>query len=285
MKRRLLLLLLLFCTAPLVSFGPADNTMTAHKLLDNFFAGVSKVQTLYFKLTCKERLIDKGKFRCDSSITKYQKSPRRIYMKMSNGAELLWGPDMNSGDALVHPNGFPYFNLNLNPDGSLMRKNQHHGIADAGFDYFAGLIKAAVVRADKDFDSHFFYQGEITYNGFKCQKLLIIDPGFKFIAYTVQKGETIFTIAKKFYVNEYMILKHNPKIGSYTDVKEGQSILVPTNYGMVVSVYIDETMMLPVMMRAEDEKGLYEEYDYTELKMNPDFKSEEFSKEYKAYHF
>jgi hypothetical protein len=285
MKRRLLLLLLLLFSTPLLSFGPGNSSVEARKILDNLFASIDNIKTLYFKLEYRERLIDNGKFRHDSSTTKYQKLPRRIYMKMSNGAELLWGPDMNDGDVLIHPNGFPYVNLDLNPDGSLMRKNQHHGIYAAGFDYFADLIKASMVRADKDFDSRFFSQGEITYNGFKCQRLLILDPAFKFVPYTVQKGETILTIAKKLSLNEYMILKHNPKVSSYTDIKEGQSILIPTNYGMVVSLYIDETMMLPVMIHVEDEKGLFEEYDYKVLKLNPDFKSEEFSRNYKGYHF
>ncbi len=205
--------------------------------------------------------------------------------QMSSGMELLWGPDINDGDALIHPNGFPYINLSLNPNGNTMRKNQHHSIDVAGFDYFGDLIKAAMVRADKDFDSKFFYRGEITFNGFKCRHLIIIDPGFKYVPYTVEKGETIITIARKLFLNEYMILKHNPKVSSYTDVKAGQTILVPNNYGQVVSLYIDENTNLPVMMRVEDEKGLFEEYDYKVLKLNPEFNSAEFTRDYKEYHF
>ena len=285
MKRYLFLLVLVFLAIPLTSFRHAGDSAEAHTLLNNLFESISKIHTLYFKLDYRERLLDNGKFRHDSSTTKYQKSPKRIYMKMSSGMELLWGPDINDGDALIHPNGFPYFNLNLNPNGNTMRKNQHHSIDVAGFDYFGDLIKAAMARADKDFDSHFFYRGEITYNGFKCQQLLIIDPGFKYVPYTVEKGETIITIARKLYLNEYMILKHNPKVSSYTDVKAGQSIVVPNNYGQVVGLYIDENTNLPVMMRVEDEKGLFEEYDYKVLKLNPDFKSEEFTRDYKDYHF
>ena len=32
--------------------------------------------------------------------------------------------------ALVNPNGFPWFNLKLNPVGSRMTKNQHHTIIE-----------------------------------------------------------------------------------------------------------------------------------------------------------
>src|SRR5581483_7720561 len=104
MKRGILMLLLFATVIPLTSFAPVDSEMTARKLLVNLFDGISKIQTLYFKLDYRERLLDNDKFRHDSSTTKYQKSPRRIYMKMSSGMELLWGPDMNDGDALIHPN-------------------------------------------------------------------------------------------------------------------------------------------------------------------------------------
>jgi len=285
-KGRFLMCLSILLVLPSLSFQSAQpRVMDAHKLLNGLFESIGKIQQLYYKLKYQERVFETGKYRKDSSTAKYQKTPRRIYMKMSNGAELLWGPDMNDGDVLIHPNAFPYFNLNLNPNGYWMRKNQHHSVDVAGFDYFEGLVKAAMAKADKDFDSHFFYLGELTYNGFKCYKLVIIDPNFKFVPYTVLKDETIITIARKLYLNEYMILKHNPKVSSYTDVKEGQSILVPTNYGMEVTMYIDENTMLPVLMRVDDEKGLFEQYEYKELKLNPDIKSEEFSKGYKGYHF
>jgi len=286
MKRPFILCLLVLLVLPSLSFkAPSDGTVNARQLLDGVFESIGKIQQLYYQLKYQERVFETGKYRKDSSTTKYQKMPRRIYMKMSNGAELLWGPDMNDGDVLVHPNSFPYFNLSLNPNGYWMRKNQHHSVDVAGFDYFEGLVKAAMDRAGKDFDSHFFYLGEITYNGFKCRKLIIIDPNFKFVPYTVLKGETILTIARKLCLNEYMILKHNPKVSSYADVKEGQSILVPTNYGLQVTMYIDENTMLPILMRVDDEKGLFEQYEYKTLKLNPDIKSEEFLKGYKEYHF
>jgi hypothetical protein len=287
MKRGLLFVLFVISAFGLLSLKPGgdDASVSAHKLLNNMFESIGKVQTLYFQLNYQERDYENGKYHKDSSITKFQKQPKRVYMKMSSGLELLWGPDMNKGEALIHPNAFPYFNLNLNPNGNLMRKNQHHGIEDAGFDYFANLIKAEISKAGKDFDTHFFYRGEITYNCHKCQQLIIIDPNFKFVPYTVQKGENILTIAKKLCVNEYMTLKRNTKISSYTDVDEGQTILVPTNYGMEVILYVDETTLLPVMMRVDDDKGLFEKYDYPVFKLNPEFKSAEFTRDYKEYHF
>lgn len=258
---------------------------TARDILSKVFETIGTIQTLYYRLEYKERVWESGKMRNDSSITKYQKAPRKLYIKVANGTELLWGPEMNGGDVLVHPNSFPFFNLNLNPNGYFMRKNQHHGVDEMGFDYFKGLVQAAIDRAGTEFDSKFFYQGEVSFNGFQCQEVLMIDPSFKYVPYTVKKGETILTIARALYLNEYTVLKHNPKVSSYSDVKAGQIIQIPTNYAMQVRLYIDKKTMLPVMMRVDDEKGLFEEYDYRELKLNPDFKSEEFTRNYKDYHF
>jgi hypothetical protein len=233
----------------------------------------------------KERNLDNGKIKNDSTAVKYQKYPRRVYIKVSNSAELLWGPDINGGDILVHPPSFPFFNLNLNPNGFFIRKTQHHSIDETGFEAFEKLVKAAITRAGNDINSHFFYQGEVVYHGYHCQEILIIDPGFKYIPYTVKEGEDIISISHSLCVNAYMILKHNPKVSTYTDVKAGDVILVPTNYGMKVQVYIDKGLQLPVMMRVEDEKGLFEEYDYTHFIFNPGFKPDELTKDYKDYHF
>jgi hypothetical protein len=255
-------------------------------IVNRVFDRISTIHTLCFKLHYKERVYENGKYRNDSSFAKYQKAPRREYIKVSNGTELLWGPDINGGDVLVHPNSFPYFNINLNPDGYYMRKNQHHGIDEMGFDYFKDLVQSAIDRAGKDFNKHFFYQGEITYNAHQCIQLVIIDPEFKYAPYTAKKGETVLSLARSMHLNEYMILKRNPKISSYTEsLKEGQSIQLPTNYGMLVTLYIDKDMLLPVMMRVDDDKGLFEQYDYDNLKLNPTFQDGELTRDYKGYHF
>jgi outer membrane lipoprotein-sorting protein len=277
--------LILFVASCFFAHSTYAQIPNARDILNKVFDKISTIQGLYYRLEYKERVFESGKMRHDSSTVKYQKSPRKIYIKMANGSELLWGPDMNGGDVLVHPNSFPFFNVNLNPNGYFIRKNQHHGLDEMGFDYFTGLVKASIDRAGNNFDSHFFYQGELTFNGFKCQEVLLIDPGFKYIPYTVKQGETILTIAHSMWLNEYMILKHNPKVSSYTDVKPGQVILIPSNYAMQVKLYIDKDSMLPVMMQIDDEKGLFEEYEYKELKVNPPFKAEEFSKDNKVYHF
>jgi hypothetical protein len=257
----------------------------SRSILNKVFEKIAGINTAAYRICYQERVYESGKIRRDSSNIKYQKFPQRVYMKLANGTELLWGPGLNDGDVLVHPSSFPYFTMSLNPNGYWMRKNQHHGIDELGFDYFSELLKAAMGRAGSDFDRHFFYKGELTFDGCSCIEIEMLDPGFRFALYTVKQGETILSIARSQSLNGYMVLKHNPGVSSYTDIKAGQAILLPSNYAAQVTIYINKKTMLPIMLRVDDEKGLFEEYVYKELQINPDFNSEEFSKDNKEYHF
>jgi hypothetical protein len=260
-----------------------DTVVDAHTIVNGLFKSVGNVKTLTYTMVYTERL-DGGTSHLDSSYVKLQRTPHRIFMKMSDGAEVLWAEGVNNGNAWVHPNSFPYVTLELDPDGMIMRKNQHHGVEYAGFDYFAAVLKQAADKDGKNFDSHFLYLGEITFGGVKCYKLVVIDPDFKYSAYVVLKGETVYSIAKKLSLSEYMIVQHN-SLSSFTDVSAGQTIMVPNNYGKEITLYMNETSMLPMLLRVDDDKGLFEQYIFRNLKLNPVITDAEFSKDYKDYHF
>jgi len=278
------LVLLVFAGIAFAAMPVGDTTIVdAHTILTGLFKNVGNIKTLTYTMVYNERL-DGGKSHVDSSYVKLQRVPHRIFMKMSDGAEVLWAEGVNNGNAWVHPNSFPYVTLELDPDGMVMRKNQHHGIENAGFDYFASVLKQAADKVGKNFDSHFLYLGEMTFSGIKCYKLVVIDPDFKYTSYLVTKGETIYSIAKKLSVSEYMIMQHND-LSSYTDISAGQTIMVPSDYGKEMTLYIDETSMLPLLLRVDDEKGLFEQFIFRNLKVNPAIAAAEFSKEYKDYHF
>ena len=192
----------------------------------------------------------------------------------------------HDGDALVNPNSFPYINLYLDPNGSLMRQDQHHTINETGFDYFGDIIEANVKKVGDKFSRYFIPDGEETVNGSPCYKIIINNADFAFVNYTVLKGENLVTIARKLYLGEFMILSANkPKVSDYKDVKAGQIIKVPNAYAKHVLLYIDKENFLPIGVRVFDDKGLYEQYDYFNLQVNPKFDDAEFTKDYKDYNF
>ncbi len=263
-------------------FHKPEPTLTNRELIDKIFAAVDNVKTVRYNLQCNERI--KGRMQHTESRVKLQISPRKLYLYIK-GIEVLWIQGWNNGDALVNPNSFPYIDLSLNPFSTLMRKDQHHTINEMGFHYLADILKDGMKKAGDKLDKYFSVYGDEVYEGRDCYKLAITFPDFAWGPYTVKKGENLTTIARKLRISEYMVLENNPKISSYTDVKEGQIIQVPNAYAKLTLLLIDKEYLLPVNNKVFDDKGLFETYEYHDLKVNVPIAPEEFTAHYKGYHF
>ena len=102
---------------------------------------IEKINTSTFNLRSTERLTG-GKKTSYNYLVKKCKQPLRIYAKvLETGQEILYDKSRSTNTALVNPNGFPFTNLNLDIDGSLLRKDQHHNCTDFGFEKVMDLIK------------------------------------------------------------------------------------------------------------------------------------------------
>ena len=136
------------------------------------------------------------------------------------------------------------------------------------------------------FDQYFKLEGEERYNNRPCYKITITNKDFGFVHYTVGNNESITSIARKLHVAEYMIVENNPKLKDYFDILEpGQKIKVPSAYAKDVTMYIDQLYFLPIGVKINDDKGLFEEYNYFFLQVNPKIDDEEFTTTYKDYKF
>lgn len=259
------------------------SSPSCKEILENTITSVERIQTLKFHLKCNERF--KGKLLSTQSQVKLNAIPRKVYIYLK-GPELLWLEGKNNGNALVNPDGFPFMNVNLDPMGSLMRENQHHTIHEVGFNYFASIIKNSIQVVGEKFDEHFKCSGTIKWDGNNCYFVTAEYPDFRYVDYTVQKGETLETIARKFKVSDYMILELNAdKVHNYRDVKAKQKIKIPNVYGSKMVLYIDKETFLPRVIKVYDEKGLFESYEYHDLELNPKIAEEEFTRGYKEYGF
>lgn len=276
--------LLLFAVGFLFpSFLPCSvpPSPSCKELLQNTLGAIDKIQTLKFHLKVKERF--NGVIMDTQSWVKLNSSPKKIYINL-NGPEVLWMEGRNNGNALVNPDGFPYFNLNLDPMGSLMREDQHHTIFEVGYNYFAGIVRHIISFAGENFDAYFHCIGTINWNSFECYYITAEYPQFGYHDYMVQKGETLVTIARKFKVSDYMLLEIN-KTKSYSAVETGQKIKVPNMYASKLILYIDKQLLVPRVIKVYDEKGLFESYEFHDLEVNPKIAEEEFTKDYKKYGF
>lgn len=262
---------------------PDPDNLTATEALNNMLSAIYNVQSLKFHLKISERI--KGEMANYESQSKLIRSPRKLYIYLK-GPEVLWVQGQNNGHALVNPGGFPYFNLNLDPTGTLMREGQHHTIHEMGFDYLGNIIRASIKQAGDKFNDYFKYVGEEQWNEKTCYKIMAQYPDFKFIDYKVKPGETIITIARKLNLSEYMILEANAEnVSDYENVKSGQTIKIPNAYAKFTILLIDKKTNLPCNTKIYDDKGLFESYEYIKLELNPKFADNEFTKEFKDYNF
>jgi outer membrane lipoprotein-sorting protein len=93
------------------------------------------------------------------------------------------------------------------------------------------------------------------------------------------------SIAHKLGIGEYRIIQNNANI-SYTDyIKEGRVLSVPNVYASKTLMYIDKELNLPVYIKAFDDQGFYESYEFYDLKINLNFNAKEFDKSFAGYGF
>ncbi len=259
------------------------TTLTCKEIMSKSLKAIKDVKSLKYHLKITER--GKKGFNYYESAVKFQKKPRHIYLYIK-GIEVLWLEGKNKGKAYVKPNSFPFINLSLDPMGNLMRQDQHHTINEMGYDYFADIIDYSIIKIGNDFDNAFKLIGEERINNRPCYKISIDNKNFGYMDYTVGENESITSIARKHYVSEYMILEKNPKFKDYFDIlKKGQVIKIPTWYCKSLFIYIDQFYFLPLSLKINDDKGLFEEYNYHFLQVNPVFEEGEFTKNYKDYKF
>lgn len=264
-------------------FAQKSHELTCKEIVTKTLSSIKEVKGLKYHLKITER--GKKGFNFYESAVKFNRNPRLIYLYIK-GIEVLWLQGKNDGRALVKPNSFPFFNLNLDPMGDLMRQDQHHTLNEMGYDYFASIIQNTVDKLDEKFDDVFELAGQERVNNRPCYKIIIDNKDFRYVDYTIGEGESITSIARKFFIPEYLILEKNPKFKDYFDIlKKGQVIRIPNWYCRSVVMYVDELYFLPISIKVNDDKGLFEEYNYYFLQVNPKFEEGEFTKTYPGYGF
>lgn len=273
----------IFSAIFVLPFYSQTKELSCEEVVLKSLKAIKEVKGLKYHL----KIIERGKkgFNNYESHVKFNRNPRLIYLYIK-GIEVLWLEGKNNGKALVKPNSFPFFNLNLDPMGDLMRQDQHHTLNEMGYDYFASIIQNTVDRLGEKFDDCFSFGEEEKINNRMCYKILIDNKEFKYVDYTVGEGESITSIARKHHIAEYMILEKNPKFKDYFDIlKKGQVIKIPNWYCRTVTMYIDKFYFLPISIKINDDKGLFEEYNYHFLQVNPKFEADEFNRDNKNYGF
>ena len=236
------------------------------------------------EITKEERI--KGKLVKQITAVKLIREPYQLYLNQrypKEGVEILCRAGHDK--ALINPNSFPWFNLSLDPYGSLMRRGQHHTVYDSGFDLMSSILHRELAQIGNDTASHIFYNGIVTWQGRPAHHIEMANPDYNYTTYHVQLGEDLNSIAKKLNINEYAILELNDDIDFYDDISPGQELQVPSSYAKKMVLYIDQEYMLPLVIKVFDGKGLYEQYAYKKFILNPKFDDGEFTSDFNDYGF
>lgn len=266
-------------------YGQQNNPLSGKQVIDKLIESTQKIQTLQYTFKKWERI--DGKLEYGHLLCKLQRKPLKIYIynyTPNPGAEVLFTEGNKT--ALVNPNKFPYVNLNLDIDGSLLRDKQHHNVVTSGFDYMAELLQNAKKKFANEIETNLKLEGSIKWNNRDCYKIVMNNTKYTIQSYTMQGNETVLSVAKKLYVSEYKIIELNKNLFSgVLDKAPGKTIKVPSDYGKRIVLYVDKQNFMPIVQFVYDELGLFEQYEFYDLKINPSFPSDEFTKECKSYKF
>jgi len=254
--------------------------VTTEQLTARLSAAIESLRTLRCTVRAQERI--GGKYHQARSLMKLTYRPLRIYIKNQKNVEVLWVTGQNGGDAWVYPASFPYVTLSLDPNGKLMRGNQHHTALQAGFGTIADLLRTTTLRQDNAYPRSFRYVGDTTLQGRLSHVLRSDFPAFRYVSYRAGRNETIGTVADRFGCGEFRIVERNGlSIGE--KIPEGKVLQVPNAYGRRTVVCVDARTYLPTLVQVNDDKGLFERFEFADVVPNQPIPLEEFSKDYQGY--
>lgn len=259
-----------------------DPLMLLNTMLDR----LGTLRTLQYEFKKYERI--QGKLLLEHMRFKLRRAPFAVYGYQYSpraGVEVLYPAEPGSKRVLVKPNTFPYVALTLDPYSDLILENQHQTILATGYDLMRNLLLAAREKYRTQLKNLVRYEGSLTWDGRRCHKVVLAPPAYQITTYTVQAGENLFQIAEKLQVGWYKILELNG-LSSPTDrLQAGQVLKVPSDYGKVIRLIIDSERHIPLVIEVEDEKGLYERYEYYKVEVDPPLTDLDFSRKNPAYRF
>jgi outer membrane lipoprotein-sorting protein len=262
-----------------------SNSQTSSDILKEMLVKTKQISTIELYLKSTERF--GTEYKSYTGLYKVNYKPFKAYYKQDSpteGLEILLVSGWNNNNCLINPNSIPWINVSYSPFSSMLRKDYHLTLYEAGFTYFTELLEYLYYKYEKQISQLTINHGIIDCQGKKCHKIEVIIPDYKYRNYSVKSGEDLRKIAKTNHINEYKIVELN-NLKGFDDCKAGRILQIPTDYAKKMVVYIDSSAKVPLKIEVYDEKGLFEQYEFSKIRINPIFKSDEFSEKFSDYGF
>lgn len=276
-------LILVLCLSAALQLQAQDPVV----IMDRMKAAINRMNQSSFDLYSKERF---GEKYIKKRLTfRVQENPRKVYMKdKDTGVEMLYVKGWNNNKAYINPNGFPWVNVSLSIYDSKVVAENHHTIHDAGLGFVNVLLngfESTVEKAGKDRSTLYTYGGTVEFDGRPCHKIYMEPPTeFKYVSYTTDSDQSLVQLSRRIVASDYLIKEKN-NISHHRTIKKGTTLQVPNAYAKKVVVYIDKETYMPVVQMLYDERGLFEKFEYTNIRSSPNFSSQEFTTECASYGF
>ncbi|MCB0507040.1 MAG: DUF1571 domain-containing protein [Chitinophagales bacterium] len=236
---------------------------SVNDLVPKVMAAMGTKQGMTYHFYAQERMHNGKYSQSDVEFTVIP-SPLRIFAvaHKPQSAQLIYNAAV-SKDVRVKKG----FKLNLSPTNSLLMKGVHNPITRAGFAQIKHILQTNINNhKGQNLETFVDIEGTVVYDGKQCWKVVIKDPDYKITTYKVTASDkTVWDIGQKLAVSEYKIMELNNIDDD--DIDAGDVIKVPSSYAKVTTLYVDKSNYLPIYHKMEDEKGIYEIYEFKELKL------------------
>lgn len=269
-----------------LSTGSVAMAQSGLELAHKMISTVKSLKTLQCTFESSERVM--GKMTSEKNNFKINFNPYKAYLKQDfpeKGLEVLFIKGENNNRAKINPNAFPWVTLNLNPEGELVLKDHHHPIFHAGFGYVAEVLEMLLKKYQSKTDQLIVNKGTIMYLGQEVIELDCNNPFYKIHTLTLAKPETPYALGTRLHINYFSILEGNPELKAFSDIPAGKTIKIPSDYASKMVIYLHKTKFYPIYIKISDPKGVFEEYKFSNVILNPAFKEIDFSAENTSYHF
>lgn len=234
-----------------------------------------KANNITYQFNSYERFANGKKVNADVFL-KFQASPLKVYAdaKKPTAAKLVYIPSVNPKVQVKKG-----LTLKLDLYSKMLMADQHHPLDNAGFGTFKRIIEHSIkekgyTTSSPELGNFVKITGSTTYDNKACWTIEILDKDYKIVKYTVKAGEnTVFDLERKHAVPAYRIKQLND-IGN--GISAGQVLKVPSAYAKKTTIYVDKETFLPIYQKMEDDEGVYEIYEFKNVKLNVKFTDEDF---------
>jgi outer membrane lipoprotein-sorting protein len=286
LSRLVVFLIFLITFSDYTTLSASDPQVACATILDQAMKINRSINSVSLTMLANERI--NGELQLKKTFFKIEYNPYRVYVKQyfpKAGLEAIY-PDYSSSDKIIlHWNNLSFLKLHLDPFSKPFRKSGHHTIDKAGFSFTMEVLEELQRKYPYQSGSSWQYIGLVKYADVVCHKIIFDNPDFHYFDYTVKKGDNLRTIAAKYKICDYMIIENNPDIKLLETLNPGLKVKVPSDYAKQIIIYLDKQHLTLIGLKIYDDKGLFEDYTYFNVKINPVFSSLDFDTENPEYGF